>query len=166
MNYGQTPHLTVDTNQMDTQTTGRSRGVITSELRMKKDLAELAVAAGVSPETLERVQKEKIEGGVLAPRSVRAEAAATRRANRWLKLRDVLYRRPLAFLTGSRYVPSPCLVNVGEVLQVMRDLAQTGMTMVVVTHEIGFARGSSMRAVVELSTESWWKVQGSLPFIT
>jgi polar amino acid transport system ATP-binding protein len=29
---------------------------------------------------------------------------------------------------------------VGEVLQVMRNLAETGMTMVVVTHEIGFAR--------------------------
>jgi polar amino acid transport system ATP-binding protein len=29
---------------------------------------------------------------------------------------------------------------VGEVLQVMRDLATTGMTMVVVTHEMGFAR--------------------------
>lgn len=29
---------------------------------------------------------------------------------------------------------------VGEVLQVMRDLAKTGITMVVVTHEIGFAR--------------------------
>ena len=29
---------------------------------------------------------------------------------------------------------------VGEVLQVMRDLALSGMTMVVVTHEIGFAR--------------------------
>ncbi|PSJ65125.1 ectoine/hydroxyectoine ABC transporter ATP-binding protein EhuA [Mesorhizobium ephedrae] len=29
---------------------------------------------------------------------------------------------------------------VGEVLQVMRDLAGSGMTMVVVTHEIGFAR--------------------------
>jgi polar amino acid transport system ATP-binding protein len=29
---------------------------------------------------------------------------------------------------------------VGEVLQVMRDLARSGMTMVVVTHEIGFAR--------------------------
>jgi len=29
---------------------------------------------------------------------------------------------------------------VGEVLRVMRDLAQSGMTMVVVTHEIGFAR--------------------------
>ena len=29
---------------------------------------------------------------------------------------------------------------VGEVLDVMRELAQTGMTMVVVTHEMGFAR--------------------------
>ena len=29
---------------------------------------------------------------------------------------------------------------VGEVLQVMQDLAASGMTMVVVTHEMGFAR--------------------------
>jgi polar amino acid transport system ATP-binding protein len=29
---------------------------------------------------------------------------------------------------------------VGEVLNVMRDLAKTGMTMIVVTHELGFAR--------------------------
>jgi polar amino acid transport system ATP-binding protein len=29
---------------------------------------------------------------------------------------------------------------VGEVLDVMRDLAAEGMTMIVVTHEIGFAR--------------------------
>ena len=29
---------------------------------------------------------------------------------------------------------------VGEVLQVMRNLAVNGMTMVVVTHEMGFAR--------------------------
>ena len=29
---------------------------------------------------------------------------------------------------------------VGEVLQVMRDLAHGGMTMVIVTHEMGFAR--------------------------
>ena len=29
---------------------------------------------------------------------------------------------------------------VGEVLQVMKDLAADGMTMVVVTHEMGFAR--------------------------
>ena len=29
---------------------------------------------------------------------------------------------------------------VGEVLSVMKDLAKDGMTMVVVTHEMGFAR--------------------------
>jgi polar amino acid transport system ATP-binding protein len=29
---------------------------------------------------------------------------------------------------------------VGEVLNVMRDLAASGMTMIVVTHELGFAR--------------------------
>jgi polar amino acid transport system ATP-binding protein len=29
---------------------------------------------------------------------------------------------------------------VGEVLGVMKDLAQMGMTMIVVTHEMGFAR--------------------------
>jgi polar amino acid transport system ATP-binding protein len=29
---------------------------------------------------------------------------------------------------------------VGDVLDVMRDLAKSGMTMIVVTHEIGFAR--------------------------
>ena len=28
---------------------------------------------------------------------------------------------------------------VGEVLNVMKDLAQAGMTMIVVTHEMGFA---------------------------
>jgi polar amino acid transport system ATP-binding protein len=36
---------------------------------------------------------------------------------------------------------------VGEVLGVMRDLAQTGMTMIVVTHELGFAREVSDRVV-------------------
>jgi polar amino acid transport system ATP-binding protein len=36
---------------------------------------------------------------------------------------------------------------VGEVLAVMRDLAQTGMTMIVVTHELGFAREVSDRVV-------------------
>ena len=36
---------------------------------------------------------------------------------------------------------------VGEVLAVMRDLAQTGMTMLVVTHELGFAREVGRRIV-------------------
>ncbi|MBR4375479.1 MAG: amino acid ABC transporter ATP-binding protein, partial [Spirochaetia bacterium] len=36
---------------------------------------------------------------------------------------------------------------VGEVLQVMKDLAKGGMTMVVVTHEMGFAREVADRIV-------------------
>ena len=36
---------------------------------------------------------------------------------------------------------------VGEVLEVMRDLASQGMTMVVVTHEMGFAREVSNRVI-------------------
>ncbi len=36
---------------------------------------------------------------------------------------------------------------VGEVLQVMKELAQEGMTMVVVTHEMGFARDVADRVI-------------------
>jgi ABC-type polar amino acid transport system ATPase subunit len=36
---------------------------------------------------------------------------------------------------------------VGEVLGVMKDLAQSGMTMMVVTHEMGFAREASNRVI-------------------
>jgi polar amino acid transport system ATP-binding protein len=36
---------------------------------------------------------------------------------------------------------------VGEVLAAMRDLAESGMTMIVVTHELGFAREVSSRVV-------------------
>jgi general L-amino acid transport system ATP-binding protein len=35
-----------------------------------------------------------------------------------------------------------------EVLEVMQDLAQTGMTMIVVTHEVGFARAVANRVVL------------------
>lgn len=43
---------------------------------------------------------------------------------------------------------------VGEVLKVMQDLAQTGMTMVVVTHEMGFAR--------EVADQIWFMADGYL----
>ena len=36
---------------------------------------------------------------------------------------------------------------VGEVLELMKELADTGMTMVVVTHEMGFAREVATRAI-------------------
>ena len=36
---------------------------------------------------------------------------------------------------------------VGEVLQVMKELADEGMTMIVVTHEMGFAREVATRVL-------------------
>ncbi len=36
---------------------------------------------------------------------------------------------------------------VGEVLEVMKELAKEGMTMVVVTHEMGFAREVADRVI-------------------
>ena len=36
---------------------------------------------------------------------------------------------------------------VGEVLDVMKELASTGMTMIVVTHEMGFAREVANRVI-------------------
>lgn len=36
---------------------------------------------------------------------------------------------------------------VGEVLEIMKELAQEGMTMVVVTHEMGFAREVGTRVL-------------------
>ena len=36
---------------------------------------------------------------------------------------------------------------VGEVLELMKELAHTGITMLVVTHEMGFARNVSSRTV-------------------
>jgi glutamate transport system ATP-binding protein len=36
---------------------------------------------------------------------------------------------------------------INEVLDVMRELAQDGMTMIVITHEMGFAKHSAHRVV-------------------
>ena len=36
---------------------------------------------------------------------------------------------------------------VGEVLNVMQELAKTGLTMIIVTHEMGFARDVSTRTI-------------------
>ena len=43
---------------------------------------------------------------------------------------------------------------VGEVLKTMKDLANSGMTMVIVTHEMGFAK--------EVSDEIWFMADGHL----
>src|SRR5699024_7650525 len=50
---------------------------------------------------------------------------------------------------------------VGEVLKVMKNLARSGMTMVVVTHEIGFAREVADRIVFMEDGEKQLEVPAS-----
>ena len=56
---------------------------------------------------------------------------------------DILFDEPTSALDPEM---------VGEVLKVMQDLADSGMTMVVVTHEMGFAR--------EVADEVWFMADG------
>ena len=55
------------------------------------------------------------------------------------------------------YLMSPLLLLdpelTGEVLQVMKDLAQEHMTMVVVTHEMEFAEGVANKAIFIVEVE-------------
>ena len=57
--------------------------------------------------------------------------------------RPTRFSRASAFSVASALDPE----MVGEVLDVMKDLARKGMTMVVVTHEMGFAREVSNRVL-------------------
>lgn len=109
--------------------------------------------------------KTVIENVMLAPMRVRklnAEQAKTRGLELLLKvgLKDKAYAYPDSLSGGQKQrvaiaralamEPKIMLFDeptsaldpemVGEVLEVMKDLAREGMTMVVVTHEMGFAR--------------------------
>ncbi len=44
---------------------------------------------------------------------------------------------------------------IGEVLRVLAELAEAGMTMLVVTHEIGFARNVASRVVFMHEAQVW-----------
>lgn len=48
------------------------------------------------------------------------------------------------------------LEMVGEVLEVMKDLAKDGMTMIIVTHEMGFAREVASK-VSSLWPTAWYR---------
>ena len=52
---------------------------------------------------------------------------------------------------------------VGEVLDLIRELAREGMTMVIVTHEMGFAREVSTRVPVSYTHLDVYKRQAMYP---
>ena len=79
------------------------------------------------------------EGGRLSrPALRRPEAAHCHRPRLAMKPKVMLFDEPTSALDPEM---------VGEVLEVMKELADEGMTMVVVTHEMGFAREVGTRVL-------------------
>ncbi|MGW6129856.1 amino acid ABC transporter ATP-binding protein [Cellulomonas sp. NPDC055163] len=112
------PHLTVLENLVEAPVSaqGRPRAEVEVEARALLARVGLADKADARPRQLSGGQQQRV---------AIARALATRP-------RVLLFDEPTSAL-------DPELV--GEVLDVIADLARTGTTMLVVTHEIGFARG-------------------------
>lgn len=118
------PHKTVMENVIEAP-------VFVKKLQREQAIKEgIALLKKVGLEDKANVYPEKLSGGQ-KQRVAIARALA-------MKPRVMLFDEPTSAL-------DPELV--GEVLQVMKDLAREGMTMVVVTHEMGFAREVADRVV-------------------
>ena len=111
------PHMTVMENLMEAprQVQGRATAEVREEAMRLLESVGLAEKADAYPSTLSGGQQQRV---------------AIARA---------LVMNPTVMLFDE---PTSALDPelVGEVLDVMRSLARSGMTMIVVTHEIGFAR--------------------------
>ena len=87
------------------------------------------------------------------------EKSCENRKNCLRTLKKLGYQTGAGFMVGSPYQTIDDLVEdflflkeldpemVGEVLELMKELARDGMTMVVVTHEMGFAREVANRVI-------------------
>ncbi|MGN7950238.1 amino acid ABC transporter ATP-binding protein [Microbacterium sp. 22215] len=118
------PHRTALENVIEgpTQVLGRPRADVVNEAMVLLERVGLADKAASYPQELSGGQQQRI---------AIARALA-------MKPKLMLFDEPTSAL-------DPELV--GEVLAVMRDLADEGMTMMVVTHELGFAREVSDQVV-------------------
>ncbi len=118
------PHMTALGNVMEgpVQVLRRPRDQAAQEARTLLARVGLADKEGAYPSTLSGGQQQRV---------AIARALA-------MRPRLMLFDEPTSAL-------DPELV--GEVLAVMRELAQDGMTMLVVTHELGFAREVADRVV-------------------
>ncbi|WP_329165820.1 amino acid ABC transporter ATP-binding protein [Streptomyces sp. NBC_01717] len=118
------PHMTAEQNVMEApmKVTGVARDEARADARLLLDRVGLADRADRYPAQLSGGQQQRV---------AIARALA-------MKPKLMLFDEPTSAL-------DPELV--GEVLDVMRQLASEGMTMVVVTHEIGFAREVADTAV-------------------
>jgi polar amino acid transport system ATP-binding protein len=118
------PHMTALGNVMEapTKVKGLDRGTAKREALQLLEVVGLAERANFYPSQLSGGQQQRV---------AIARALA-------MKPELMLFDEPTSAL-------DPELV--GEVLGVMRNLAEQGTTMIVVTHEMGFARGVADRVV-------------------
>ncbi|MFP4421913.1 MAG: amino acid ABC transporter ATP-binding protein, partial [Desulfococcaceae bacterium] len=118
------PHKTVFQNLTLAQRVVRKRGKEESEEKAKYLLNKVGIGdkAGVYPEQLSGGQQQRV---------AIARALA-------MDPKVMLFDEPTSALDPEM---------IGEVLDVMKTLAKEGMTMVVVTHEMGFAREVADRVI-------------------
>ena len=118
------PHMTALENVMEApvQVKGHRKAQVNDEALALLDMVGLADRARFYPSQLSGGQQQRV---------AIARALA-------MKPELMLFDEPTSAL-------DPELV--GEVLKVMRDLAENGTTMIVVTHEMSFARGVADRVV-------------------
>ncbi|MGE0211572.1 MAG: amino acid ABC transporter ATP-binding protein [Parvibaculaceae bacterium] len=124
-NFELFPHLTVLRNVTIGPTTVLKLGQASADERARKLLAKVGLAekADVHPSALSGGQQQR----VAIARALAMEPAL------------MLFDEPTSALDPE---------TIGEVLSVMKTLADEGMTMVVVTHEMDFARRVADRVVV------------------
>lgn len=118
------PHMTALENIVEApvHVLGRPRAEVTAQAEMLLDRVGLASRAHMYPRQLSGGQQQRV---------AIARALA-------MEPKLMLFDEPTSAL-------DPELV--GEVLEVMKSLAEAGMTMVVVTHELGFARQVSDQVI-------------------
>jgi spermidine/putrescine transport system ATP-binding protein len=122
--YALFPHLTVAQNvSFGLEMLGRSRSEIRSTTAEMLALVRMEAMAGRLPAQLSGGQQQRV---------AIARALA-------MKPALMLFDEPTSALDPEM---------VGEVLEVMKELAHEGMTMIVVSHEMGFAREVANRVVM------------------
>ena len=116
-NFALWPHMTVLENVMEApvQVHGRNRAQVRDEAMALLQKVGLDGKADAFPHRLSGGQKQRV--AIARALAIRPQV--------------LLFDEPTSALDPEM---------VGEVLSVMQDLAQQGMTMLVVTHEMGFAR--------------------------
>ena len=119
------PHLTALENitVAPMRVQGRDRQTVEMEARQLLARVRLADKAGNYPSQLSGGQQQRV---------AIARALA-------MKPKVMLFDEPTSALDPE---------TVGEVLEVMKELAEAGMTMIVVTHEMAFARDVADRVVM------------------